>query len=339
MAFRNDNGVSFVAITVCASIFKLSGVLNVTLFMLTRPNLLLFGERPRSTSTPPQPTINIDIPTSATPILASPLSESLQMDSTTPVSPVVARPEFQPLTLDLPSPRISVFQTWETLQREGQILERRPSPLRSLISGKSGTAEPIATHPSFVQDLSVRNGNDDNITAVSPMEPSQRNDLEEPPFTAKSAPDSVTPGISIVSVVPSSATPSTFFRTPHWPRKTRSVPERRAHGLRPTGSLYDTYSPLDYVPNMTITTTSTLLDLLTSTTSNDPRTPSEHMQFADITATSDGITNMRSEPTEIVSQGRSDRPRTRSTLKKSQRKNKRVVTSFLDVGLTVNYAF
>ena len=108
--------------------------------MLTRPNLLLFGERrqrrrslPVSTPERPPRTSNVHVqvevrerpPTSATPILiSSPIDAPTPETPDSVASTTTTRDIFKPLTLDLPTPRISsIFQAWEDLQRVERINE------------------------------------------------------------------------------------------------------------------------------------------------------------------------------------------------------------------------
>lgn len=145
--------IPFAATVFTAAVFKLSGVVDVLLFMLTRPNLLLFRGRreqqqqqSRPVSTPErqaQPRISdiqiqVEVrerpPTSATPILiASPSPSVASGRDGLPDSPNSFdtgdgsfNGVFKPLTLDLPTPRISsIFQAWEDLQRVERVHEIR----------------------------------------------------------------------------------------------------------------------------------------------------------------------------------------------------------------------
>ena len=151
----------FAATVVVASIFKLSGIVNVALFVLTRPNLLLIGTRSRENLSILSPLRSPDSGDERLVHYDSPLRvASLQSprmivdDGRTTLSG-----PFTPLSLDLPSPRISLNS--ETL---AQILhenepekngdEKRHTPVSSYRTPISSMEEtwPFVAMPSYSKD-------------------------------------------------------------------------------------------------------------------------------------------------------------------------------------------
>ncbi len=142
----------FIATAAVATLFKLSGLVNVVLYMLTRPNLLLFrgqaSSRGHSRPSASQSAIRHEDPQRVTeeifeleeiPISGSPYvysantygsSAAMQLPSPTPhTNPEDfghPRQQFMPLAINIPSPRLSnLSNVWERVHKEALLARSR----------------------------------------------------------------------------------------------------------------------------------------------------------------------------------------------------------------------